>query len=149
MFRKITEKYGKLLYGRYGQDGLNRFISLLAIAICLLSFLVRSMAITVSVLVLLAISLFRSFSKNFKARKKENEMYEKAAKPVKRLAKYWFIRLKSHKTHRVDTCEKCQSILRVPKAAGGGKIAIKCPKCGDSFVRRIGSAAGSAGGADK
>jgi len=139
MFKNALEKYKRFLYGRYGQDKLNRFISYVAIALCVLSFIVRSSYLSVTVLILFVISLFRSFSKNFAARRRENAMYEKAAKPVKHVFKYWTVRFKSQKTHRVYTCAKCHSILRVPKTAGSGKLEIKCPKCGDSFTRRIGT----------
>ena len=139
VFRKVMDKYKRFLYGRYGQDKLNRFISYTAIALCALSFIVRSTLISVAVLILFAFSLFRSFSKNFAARRRENQIYEKAAKPVAHFFKYWYIRIKSQKTHRVYTCGKCHSILRVPKTAGGGKLEIICPKCGDSFTRRIGT----------
>ena len=127
------------MYGRYGQDGLNRFISYLAIFLCILSFFVNSSIIYFSVLGLFVLSLFRSLSKNFARRRQENQLYEKAAKPVKRSFKYCVIRIKSRKTHRVFTCGKCHSILRIPKSAGnGGKVEIKCPKCGGAFTRYIG-----------
>ena len=134
-FRKIADKYKKFLYGRYGHDKLNRFIYFLSIILCILSFVVRSNFLYLSILLLFIISLYRSLSKNFKKRRRENQIYEKAAKPVRRFFKYWFIRIKSHKTHQVFSCEKCHSILRIPKAAGRGKVAITCPKCGVSFVR--------------
>ena len=138
MFRKAIEKYRQFLYGRYGQDNLNRFISILALVLCVFSFFIGSIYLYVFILILFALSLFRSFSKNFAKRRRENQIYLNASKPVKRFFRYWRVRLKSQKTHRVYTCEKCHSILRVPKAAGSGKLEIKCPKCGESFTRRIG-----------
>ena len=134
-FRKLAEKYKKFLYGRYGHDKLNRFIYFISLALCILSFFIRSNIIYLSVLILFLISLYRSLSKDFKKRRRENQIYEKAAKPVRRFFKYWIIRFKSQKTHRVFMCEKCHSILRVPKDAKRGKIEIKCPKCNASFVK--------------
>jgi len=131
------------MYGRYGQDGLNLFISALALVLCVVSFIIRSMYISVAILLLFAVSIFRSFSKNFTARRRENRLYEKASAPVRRYVKYWRVRIKSGKTHRVYSCEKCHSILRVPKSAPRGRIEVKCPKCGDTFTRRL------SGNADK
>jgi len=139
IFGGLIDRYKHFLYGRYGQDGLNRFISCLAIALCIISFIVRSTYLTVAILILFALSLYRSFSKKFARRRQENQLYEKAAKPVKRYVKYWFIRIKTHKTHRVYTCRKCHSILRVPKSAPRDRIEIKCPKCGDKYLRIKGS----------
>ena len=135
-FRKLADKYRRFLYGRYGHDSLNRFIYFFSIALCILSFFVRSNFFFIAILMLFAITLYRSLSKNFAKRRRENQLFEKAAKPVKRHFKYWYIRFTSKKTHRVFTCVKCKSILRIPKAAGHGKIEIKCPKCGASFISR-------------
>ena len=144
-FRGFLDKYKRFLYGRYGQDGLNRFISFFALALCVLSFIIRSPYISATIFALLIITVFRSFSKNFARRRRENQVYEKAAKPVKRVFKYWFVRLKSRKTHRVYTCRDCHSILRVPKSAPQGKIEIKCPKCGVMSIRRPGITADKRG----
>jgi len=137
VLRKAMDNYKRFLYGRYGQDSLNRFISSLALVFCVLSFFIRLNFIYIIVLILFALSLFRSLSKNHTARRRENQAYAKAAKPVKRFFKYWTVRIKSQKTHRVYTCGQCSSILRIPKSAGGGKFEIKCPKCGASSTRRL------------
>lgn len=136
-FRKMADGYRRFLYGRYGQDALNRFISVLALALCLISFFVKSSVLYIIILILFALSMFRSLSKSFAKRRIENQMYEMAAKPVKRYFRFWSVRLKSGKTHRVFTCASCGSILRIPKDAARGKIEIKCPKCGASFTKRI------------
>jgi predicted RNA-binding Zn-ribbon protein involved in translation (DUF1610 family) len=139
LFQKFIDGYKRFLYGRYGHDGLNRFISVFALALCVVSFFARSMYLYVFILITLGITFFRSMSKNFAARRRENQAFEKAAKPVKRYFKYWFIRIKSSKTHIVFTCDKCGSILRVPISAAGKKIEVKCPKCGDTSIKRIAS----------
>lgn len=139
-FKKVSLKLKQFMYGRYGTDSLNRFISVLALALCFLSFIIRIAPLPYIVLGLLAISLFRSLSKNHVRRRRENSLYENAAKPVRRISKYWITRIKLSKTHKVYSCEKCHGILRVPKNAGRGgklKIEIKCPKCGTAFIRRI------------
>jgi len=135
-FRGFSDKYKRFLYGRYGQDGLNRFISCVAFILCIISFIIRSGYLTAAIFALLAITIFRSLSKKHADRMRENQIYEKAAKPVKRKIKYWYVRLKSGKTHRVYTCRECHSILRVPKDAPAGKLEVKCPKCRGVSVRR-------------
>ena len=135
-FRGALGKFRQFFYGRYGQDGLNRFISCLALILCAISFIVRSPYITLAILALLAISIMRSLSKNHVRRRRENQVYEKIARPAKRFFKYWFIRIKCRKTHRVYSCGSCHSILRIPKSAPRGTIEIKCTKCGGIFTRR-------------
>jgi len=117
--RKILSTYSRFFYGRYGHDGLNRFISCLALVLCVISFIIPVPFIHIAIFILFAISFLRSLSKNFLKRSSENKIYEKAAKPVKRTIKYWYIRIKNRKTHIIYSCVNCHSILRVPKGAPG------------------------------
>ena len=137
LLRGALFKYRQFLYGRYGQDRLNRFISYLALALCAISFIIRTPILSISIFALFGLSLFRSMSKNHNRRRRENQIYETASRPAKRFFKYWFVRIKSRKTHMIYTCGKCRSILRVPKDAPQGRLEIRCPKCGDSFTRRV------------
>ena len=135
IFKGAQEKFRRFLTGRYGQDGLTRFITGFALLLCVVSFFVRSPFITVAIFALLIITILRTLSKNFTRRRRENQIFEQAVKPVKRYLKYWFIRIKSRKTHFIYSCKECHSILRLPKTAPGGKLKIKCPKCGATFTR--------------
>ena len=36
--------------------------------------------------------------------------------------------------HRYYACPKCRQTVRVPR--GRGKINIRCPKCGEQFVKK-------------
>ena len=38
------------------------------------------------------------------------------------------------KEYRIFKCPKCGQKLRVPR--GKGKIAIRCRKCGEEFIRK-------------
>jgi len=152
-FRRLTENYRRFLYGRYGHDNLNRFISFAALALCVFSFIFRSSVFPISVLAMLLITIYRSLSKNVARRRRENEFYLRASKPVKHFFKYWLARVKMRKTHSVFTCEKCNSILRVPRSAGAAsstyrdkraaanhpaaRLEIICPKCNARFKRRV------------
>jgi len=116
--RRILDGYRRFLYGRYGHDKLNRFISFTALGLCVISFFVRSFVLTIVIFTLLILSLYRSLSKNHARRMRENMLYDRAAKPVRRFFKYWLARIKSYRTHKIYVCSNCHSILRVPKSAG-------------------------------
>ena len=130
-------KYRQFMYGRYGTDRLNRFISYVALVLCMASFILRSPFISLAIFCLFGLSLFRSMSKNIARRRRECLVYENASRPAKRFFKYWFTRLRTLKTHRIYTCGACSSILRVPRSAPRGMIEIKCPRCGWAFTRRL------------
>ena len=38
------------------------------------------------------------------------------------------------KEYKIFVCNKCQQMIRVPR--GKGKIEIRCPKCGNRFVKK-------------
>ena len=77
--------------------------------------------------------LFRMVSRNLPRRRAENAKFMQLAGP----AINWFhLRRTMHrdKEHRYFRCPRCRQTVRVPK--GKGKIAIKCPKCGEKFIKK-------------
>ncbi len=64
----------------------------------------------------------RARAKEEKAKAKEEERRRKAE------------RRESEKIYAYYKCPKCRAELRVPR--GKGKIKIKCPKCGEEFIKR-------------
>ena len=81
----------------------------------------------VSVLCLLAYipfiwTLYRMFSRNVEKRRQENAAFTGV-----------FRRMRD-RDHRYFVCPKCRQRVRVPK--GKGKISIRCPQCGERFVKK-------------
>ena len=135
MFRKIGAAFRRMMYGRYGSDELNMLLPILAVLVSLCNAILSSIftqsevfvlyispALSVLMLALLAVNLFRCFSRNISKRQKEN----------KRLRNF-LTRLKD-RNHRYYRCPGCRQRVRVPK--GRGKINIRCPKCGNRFVKK-------------
>lgn len=135
MFRRIGNALRRFMYGRYGNDELNMLLLILAVLVSLcnavLSMIfpqsevfVRIVSPLLSLLMLglLAVNLFRCFSRNIYKRQREN----------KRLRNF-LTRLKD-RGHRYYRCPSCRQRVRVPR--GRGKINIRCPKCGNQFLKR-------------
>ncbi len=90
-------------------------------------------------LFLLALALWRSFSRNVAKRREENWNFvrffrgkteeEKKAERERRQK-----RKENEKIYAYFTCPRCRKELRVPR--GKGKIRIKCPGCSNEFIRR-------------
>ncbi|MBQ4565562.1 MAG: hypothetical protein IJA48_04365 [Oscillospiraceae bacterium] len=135
MFRKIGAAFRRMMYGRYGSDELNLLLLILAVLISLCNAVLSSIftqsevfvrwispSLSLLMLGLLGVNLYRCFSRNIYKRQKEN-----------RRLRNFLTRLKD-RSHRYYRCPGCRQRVRVPK--GRGKINIRCPKCGNKFVKK-------------
>lgn len=126
---RLAYKLQSFMYGRYGYDALSRALSWVSIILIL-----ASVFIPILYPIAFAIffwSLFRTYSKNIAARRRELDFYEKhIGLHIKRRSNMW----RDRKTHRYYKCPDCKSYLRVPK--GKGEIIITCPKCGKKIEKR-------------
>lgn len=121
--------------GRYGNDQLNRFVSILSLVMMIGAIVLNGTRIGrllwAIAIVLLAVVYFRMFSRNLYKRSDENSRYMhfkyKLTSKVKMIRERWVQR----KDYKFFTCPSCKTNLRVPK--GKGKINIVCRKCGNSF----------------
>ena len=66
--------------------------------------------------------IFRMYSRNIEARRRENSAFLN-----------FFNHLRDRE-HRYFRCPRCKQTVRVPR--GRGKINIRCPKCSERFIRK-------------
>ena len=121
----------RFMYGRSGMDQLNIFLLITAVVLNLISLLlaqlgavsrVLGMVVNLLAYAILFWYLFRFFSRNLEKRILENRRYLT-----------WKSRILDRQ-NRYYRCPNCKQTVRVPK--GRGKICIKCPKCGEKFIRK-------------
>jgi len=134
MFRRIGNTIRRFMYGRYGSDQLNTTLFVTALVLSVTNSILsvifyRTVAMSIiapilSLLIygLLFYQLFRTFSRNIYRRRRENQ----------RFLSFWR-RLKD-RNHRYFRCPQCRQTVRVPK--NRGKINIRCPKCGEKFIKK-------------
>ncbi len=133
MFRRFQNTMSRLLYGRNGADQLNLFLIftalLLEIVVRFLSAAadsgtVRTVCVILNVLsmAMFFVCLFRTFSRNLYRRQRENMRFLQ------------FFRQLKDRDNRYFRCPRCRQTVRVPR--GRGKICIKCPKCGEKFIKK-------------
>ncbi len=126
MFRKIGDWFRNFMLGRYGSDKLNTVLLIAGLAIMILSSFLRD-ATGVSALLtavsygLLFWCIFRMYSRNIEARRRENARFA------------GFFQHMKDREHRYFHCPRCRQTVRVPR--GRGKINIRCPKCGEQFIK--------------
>ena len=132
----MKEKFIRFMHGRYGVDQLSKFILILGLVFVVISALFNNaLSLLTYILgwVMVIYCYFRIFSRNIPKRYAENQAY---------LAKTYKIRTffgkqkniwQQRKTHHIYTCPSCKQKIRIPK--GKGKIEVRCPKCGTTFIK--------------
>lgn len=129
MFRNAIQRF---LYGRYGVDRLGRALVYTGLVLLFLSVLTDSQAAKGLSLAAYAVVLFRMLSRNYAARRRENDWYCRRTEPVARRLRLWRNMLRD-KDHCYFKCPGCKKYLRVPR--GKGRIAITCRSCGCNFTK--------------
>ena len=125
MLQKFKDAMIRFLSGRYGSDKLNLALLGGALALMILGAVGRRSWLSVCSLlayVPLIWSIFRMYSRNVEARRRENAAFL-----------HFFSRLKDRE-HCYFHCPGCRQTVRVPR--GRGKISIRCPKCGMQFIKK-------------
>ena len=129
----MKEKFYRFMQGRYGNDQFNRFLMILVI-VCFALSLFGVRPFYVLGIVLLIYAYFRLFSTNIYKRRQENAVYLRYEYKVRQ----WFATFKrdmeQRKTHHIYRCPSCKQKIRIPR--GKGKIEIRCPKCGQTFIKK-------------
>ena len=124
----------RFMYGRYGSDGLNRFLSGAALACLLISMLTSFKLFYWVGLVLLGLCYFRMLSYNREKRYRENLLFYNKTQTLRSWWQKKKSRLAQRLLYRFYRCPRCRQELRVPK--GRGRIEITCPKCKAQFVKK-------------
>lgn len=145
MGNKFRNKLARLLHGRYGADNLYNALFVVElvflVAASMLSFLgkvnqilaVISIFCYVIALLLLIWTMFRFFSRNITARRRENDAWLRFKGKFRRKPK---MRMPADTAEHVfRACPKCCATLRLPRISG--KHEAKCPRCGEKFTVKV------------
>lgn len=119
--------------GALWQRRFNQFLMIVALVCLALSFFGLRIFYVLA-LALLVYAYYRMFSKDLSKRSAENQWYLKKEMKVRG----WWQRKKKaiagRKEYKIYKCPKCGQKIRVPRHKG--KIAIRCRKCGEEFIRK-------------
>ena len=130
----MRDKLQRFMYGRYGNDDLNRLISIVTIITIIADMITHFHVLYWVSLVLLILLYFRMMSRNISARWAENQKYLELRSKLTGLFRKDSSRAKADPDFRILPCPQCKQKVRVPR--GKGKIRIHCPKCGNDFIKK-------------
>ncbi len=122
------------MQGRYGVDQFSKFLYYVFFVVLVLSIFLNSKVLNWLLWALLIYQMYRIFSKNHGARYAENQKYLQLSAKWRYRFEQQKRLFEERKVHRIFVCPKCKQKIRIPK--GKGKIMVRCPKCGNEFVRR-------------
>lgn len=126
----MKDKLRSFMVGRYGGDELNFMLIAAAVILLILSHFFLHSVLYILALAAVIFAFYRTLSKNFEARKRENKIfmpvYGKISPYIGLIKAKWNDKGKN----KLLLCPNCKRILRVPK--GKGHITLHCP-CGNSF----------------
>ncbi len=123
------------LVGRYGTDALSKLLLVCSLVVFLLFIFIRNPFLYLGALALLIFAYYRILSRDFAARKAENEHYLKGSEIMRAQVKMARQKFSERKIYRYFKCPGCGQEVRVPK--GKGRIRITCPKCHIRFDRTV------------
>ena len=84
--------------------------------------------------VVIVLAYCRVLSKNYAKRNAENQLYLKYTAKLRRYFGKEKYMIEQRKIYHIYTCPSCKQKIRIPK--GKGKISVKCPKCGNEFIKK-------------
>lgn len=133
----MKEKIGRFMAGRYGNDKLNQFIMAVFLGCAVLNLFVRN-AYASTVLnswecLLILLVYIRMFSRNISKRYAENQKYLALENRLRRFFGQKRYLMQQRKEYHIYKCPGCKQKIRIPR--GKGKISIRCPKCGEEFIK--------------
>jgi len=123
---RIGNGIRRFMTNRYGTDKLNTVILITGVVVCIVAMFIPSkvvkLILTLVSYLLMALAVFRTFSRNTYKRYQENRRY------------LMFLDRMKDRKNRYFTCPRCRQPVRVPR--GKGKISITCPKCREKFIKK-------------
>ncbi len=134
-FQKLHERIARFMYGRYGTDSFNRFLTVLWLIFAILNSFIHSLVLYIFEFILCFLVFFRMLSKNFVMRRKENATYYRLSTKVKGVIRHFAVRIRERKTTRFFSCPYCKAPIRMPRKIG--KFNIRCTKCGQTFQKEF------------
>ena len=132
---RLRQWIQRIFIGRNGIDQLAVTVLIIAGICALLASITKHVAFAFVYLVLFVYVVWRSISTNIGKRRQENQAFLSLGGRIPAALRLRLRMIKELPTHRYLKCPQCRSHLRLPR--GKGRVAVRCTKCGHSFIRKV------------
>lgn len=129
-----NNKVQNFFQGRNGVDELGLASLELALILLIIDLFARNIVLTILVIALVAYAVFRMFSPDVNARRKESMAFASKLGPVRPWISNPKAAYENARAYKHTTCPNCRQKLRVPR--GKGHIRVTCPRCHEKFETR-------------
>ena len=124
----------QFLSGRYGTDETFFVLMISASVLAFINCFLHSSILQLIVYAIVFFAAFRTFSRNFEARRRENKKIKNIISSLRSA-----IQKRRHRhedrNHIYKKCPNCHAVLRLPRRKG--KHTTCCPRCNFSFKVRV------------
>jgi len=132
---RFRDRLARFMWGRYGVDGLYYGLLVTYLLLWILQGFIKidvaRAIVSLAGLGALAFMIFRVFSRNIAARRKENERFMRFWTKVKNFFVLQKNKLRDIKGFTYKKCPACKITLRLPRKKGTHSVV--CPKCKNRF----------------
>ncbi len=133
----MRNRFMQFMQGRYGFDDFSRFLFLISAVTILLSSAFRgkniSMIFYLIGWIVLVYCCVRVFSRKIQKRYTENQKFIQKTAHIRENFQNIRSDMTQRKMYHIYRCPECKQKIRIPR--GKGKIEIRCPKCGTTFIK--------------
>lgn len=143
MFFRFRMALQRFMYGRYGMDGLNRFLFIVYFILSIAGFILRRIPrCFTAYMILYFITLgvmfwffFRVFSRNIEKRRMENTKFLGIKHRFINARNLQKDKRRNRKTHVYRKCPNCRANIKLPRKKG--KHTCTCPRCRVDFKVKV------------
>ncbi len=132
---RFRDRLARFMWGRNGIDGLYYFYFILFLILWILQYIVRAditkALLSIAALALVGLMMFRFFSRNIAARRKENEKFMSIWRAVKNFFILQKNKIRDAKGFVYKKCPSCKANIRLPRKKG--EHSVVCPRCKNRF----------------
>lgn len=123
MLQRLRTSMIRFMTGRSGVDQLGWSLLILGVVLNLIGAFARLPLFQLLAYIPLALTLYRTFSRNVPKRYAENQHFTQ-----------FFARIRGRKNYCYFKCPGCKTRVKLPK--GKGTLRITCPNCKERFVKK-------------